>query len=195
MNDDKPIPAPARRPAPPILAYLGIAVVMFGVGMVVESQFASKTAAEVKQSHDQEMQQAADKAKQAADKAEKDEQSLRDALAQEQKNHENDVQAKDKSLAAVSRRASGVRSALEADLSAARSSGDACVARITRISEAIGGVFDSVGEVAGLAKDLGRENEQLKADNQSLSEKLVGWQKWNTERLQRIVVTGQKGGG
>lgn len=195
MSNENPSPAPPKGQAPQILAYLGIAVVMFGVGMVLESQLASRTATEVKQAHDQEMQQAAAQAQQAADKAAKDKQSLMDALAQEQKNHEKDVQDKDKSLAAVSHRASGVRSALEADLSAARTSGDACVARITRISEAIGGVFDSVGEVAGLAKDLGRENEQLKTDNQSLSEKLAGWQKWNTERMQRIVVTGQKNGG
>ena len=140
------------------------------------------------------MKQAAEKADQAARKAEEEKQALRDELAKEQKDHEKAIQAKDRSLAAVSNRAAGVRHALETDLSAARASGDACIARITRISQALDGVFDSVGEVAGLAKDLGRENEQLKADNRDLSDKLAGWQKWNTERMQRIIVTGQRGG-
>ncbi|HEX4597754.1 MAG TPA: hypothetical protein VH278_08220, partial [Burkholderiaceae bacterium] len=61
------------------------------------------------------------------------------------------------------------------------------------ISEAINGVFDSIGEVTGLAQDIGRENQQLKEDNKSLTDKLAGWQKWNTERTQRVTVTGQKG--
>jgi cell shape-determining protein MreC len=87
-----------------------------------------------------------------------------------------------------------VRTALESELSAARSSGEACTARVAGISEAIGGVFDSVGEVASLAQDLGRENEQLKTENKSLVDKLVGWQKWNAERTQRVVITGQKKG-
>jgi hypothetical protein len=113
-------------------------------------------------------------------------------LAKERADHESDIRTKDKNLAAVSSRAAGVRDALQADLSAARANGDACVARVTRISQAIDGVFASVGEVTGIAQDLGRENEQLKADNQQLSDKLVGWQKWNTERLQHIVVNGTK---
>jgi hypothetical protein len=180
--------SPTKSSVPSVLAYLGVAVVMFAVGMLVESQLAAKSAAEVKQTHELEL-------KQAADKAAGEKQTLSDELAKERSNHENAIQAKDKSLAAVSSRAAGVRHALEADLSAARTSGDACTARIARISEAIDGVFDSVGEVAGVAKDLGRENEQLKADNQSLSDKLAGWQKWNADRTNKIVVTGQKGGG
>jgi chromosome segregation ATPase len=186
MSTETPA-GPKQSAAPQVLAYLGIAVVMFGVGMLVESQLAAKAAAEVKQANETEM-------KSAADKASSEKQALSDELAKERSNHETAIQAKDKSLAAVSSRAAGVRRALEADLSAARSSGDACTSRIARISEAIDGVFDSVGEVAGVAKDLGRENEQLKADNQSLSDKLAGWQKWNTDRMNKIVVTGQKGG-
>jgi len=55
-------------------------------------------------------------------------------------------------------------------------------------------VFDSIGEVTGIAQDLGRENQQLKEDNRSLSEKLAGWQKWNAERTQRVTVVGEKKG-
>jgi hypothetical protein len=191
--EEKPTPPP-RSAAGGILGYLGVAVVMFGAGLLLESQLAERTAAQVKLGVEQDMKQAADKADQAARKAEEEKQALRDELAKEQKDHEKAIQAKDRSLAAVSNRAAGVRHALETDLSAARASGDACIARITRISQALDGVFDSVGEVAGLAKDLGRENEQLKADNKELSDKLAGWQKWNTERMQRIIVTGQRGG-
>ncbi len=187
MSAENPIPTPPKGSVPPILGYLGVAVLMFGAGMFLESQLAAKTATQAKQTFEQEM-------KQASDKAEQEKQALNDTLAKERKDHESAIQAKDKNLATVSNHAAGMRHALETELSAARTSGDACVSRITRISEALDGVFESVGEVTGIAKDLGRENEQLKADNQTLSDKLVGWQKWNTERMQRIVVTGQKGG-
>ena len=187
MSEENPIPAPAKNSVPPVLGYLGVAVLMFGAGMLLESQLAARTAAGVKQAHEQEV-------KQITDKASEEKQALTDTLAKEQKEHESTIQAKDKNLANVSNHAAGVRHALETELSAARTSGDACVSRITRISEALDGVFQSVGEVTGLAQELGRENGQLKADNQSLSEKLAGWQKWNTERMQRIIVTGKKEG-
>jgi len=178
----------------PILGYLGIAAVMFGAGMLIESQLAAKTAAEVKQAYEQELKDFGDKADQAAHKAQDEKQSLTDTLAKEREEHEKAIKAKDRNLASVSKHAAGVRDALQADLSAARASGDACLARITRISQAVDGVFDSVGEVTGIAQDLGRENEQLKADNQQLANKLAGWQKWNAERLQRIEITGPRGG-
>jgi regulator of replication initiation timing len=85
-----------------------------------------------------------------------------------------------------------VRRDLEAGLSAARSSGDACTARITGISQALGTIFDSIGEVTGIAQDLGRENKQLKEDNKSLADKLAGWQKWSEENSQRITINGKK---
>jgi chromosome segregation ATPase len=191
MSEEKPNPTSSAMPLSRILAYVGIAAVFFGAGMALESQFAAHTAAAAKQASDQEMKDALDKVNHKADE---EKQALTDTLDKERKEHEKAIQAKDKSLAAVSNRAAGVRHALEADLSAARTSGDACLSRITRISEALDGVFDSVGEVAGLAKDLGRENEQLKTDNKELADKLAGWQKWNTERNQRIIVNAQKGG-
>lgn len=193
MSTEEPAPAPSGSPGPQrILAYVVGGVVLFGAGMLLESQLAARTAADVKAAHDEEMKQAADKAAQAAHKSEEEKQTLTDTLAKERKDHEKDNQSKDRNLAAVSHRADGVRRGLEADLSAARSSGDACIARVTRISEGLNGFFDSVGEVAGIAQDLGRENEQLKADNQQLTDKLAGWQKWNAERLQHIVVTSKK---
>jgi phosphate uptake regulator len=193
MSDESFTREPAKNRLPVILGYVGVAVVMFGAGMLVESRVAAKAAGEDKVAHELQM-------KQAADKAEEQKRALTDALAKERENlakeqEENAkaIKAKDKSLSAASNRAAGVQHALETDLSAARSSGEACTSRITGISEAIGGVFDSVREVTGIAQDLGRENEQLKADNKSLSDKLVGWQKWNSERQQRVTVTGQKG--
>lgn len=193
MSTENEKPPPPKSPANRIPAYLGVAVVAFGAGLLLESQLAARSAAELKLAHEQELKQAAEKADQAARKAEEEKQSLTETLAQERKDHEKAIQAKDRNLASVSNRAVGVRRSLEADLSAARASGDACTARITRISEAIDGVFDSIGEVAGIAKDLGRENEQLKADNKDLSDKLAGWQKWNADRMQRIIVTGKRG--
>jgi chromosome segregation ATPase len=186
-------PAPSRPQRPPVLAFVALALLGFGVGMLLESQLAARTAAEAKAEHDKEMSAAADQAQQALRKASDEKQQISETLDKERTEHEHTVQTKDRSLAAAAQHASGVRHALEAELSAARTSGDACTSRITRISEAIGGIFDSVGEVAGFAQDLERENGQLKADNQSLSEKLAGWQKWNTERMNRIVITAPKG--
>ena len=185
---------PPKNRARDVLIYFVVAAAAFGAGMLLESQLASHTAASAKLAHEQEL-------KQALDKAEQERRTLTDTLAKEREEHEKDnqehakdLQAKDKHLAASASHAAGVRHALEADLSAARTSGEACTARITGISEALGGVFDSIGEVTGIAQDLGRENQQLKEDNKSLSEKLAGWQKWNAERTQRVTVVGQKKG-
>ena len=183
---------PQKNRVQSILTYLAVAVLMFGAGMLLESYLAAKTAASVKVAHEQELKQAADMAEAQKRISEEQKRTLSDTLAKEREDHEKAIQQKDKSLASTSNRFTGVRHALEADLSAARSSGEACTARITGISEALNGVFDSVGEVTGLAQDLGRENQQLKADNQSLTEKLAGWQKWNSER-QRVTVIGEKG--
>ena len=170
-----------------LVAYLAVAVVMFGAGMLLESHLAAQTAASVKLAHEKEL-------KQAAEKAEQDKRMLTDTLVKEREEHAKDIQARDRHLAALTGRAARVRHALEADLSTARTSGEACTTRIAGISEAIGGVFDSIGEVTGIAQDLGRENEQLKEDNKSLSEKLAGWQKWNAERIQRVTIVKQKSG-
>ena len=194
MDLEKPLPEPPKITLLGSLAYAGVALVMFSAGMLLESRLAARTATAVKVAHEQDLKQAEDKADQASRKSQQEKQALSDELAKERANHEKDVQAKDKSLAAVGSRAAGVRRTLETDLSAARASGEACTARIARISEALDGVFDSVGQVTGIAQDLGRENEQLKADNRTLSEKLAGWQKWNTERTQRVTVVGAKSG-
>jgi hypothetical protein len=193
MSTEQFMREPQKNRVASILTYVAVAIVMFGAGMLLESRLAAKTAATVQLAHEQDL-------KQAADKAEQQKRLMTDTLAKEQEElakereeHEKTVQAKDKSMAAAGNRATGMRHALEADLSAARSSGEACTARITGISEAINGVFDSIGEVTGLAQDIGRENQQLKEDNKSLTDKLAGWQKWNTERTQRVTVTGQKG--
>ncbi len=192
MSAEQFMREPQKNRMQSILAYLAVAAVMFGAGMLLESYLAAQTAAAVKLAHEQELKQAAEKAE--AQKRVSDEQKrmLTDTLSKEREDHEKTIQQKDKSLAASTNRFTGVRHALEADLSAARTSGEACTARITGISEALNGVFDSVGEVTGLAQDLGRENQQLKADNQSLNEKLAGWQKWNSDR-QRVTVIGEKG--
>jgi chromosome segregation ATPase len=182
---------PPKNRAREVLVYFVIAVAAFGAGMLLESRLAAQTAASLKLAQEQELKQAADKA---------DEQkrmvtdTLTKELAKEREDHAKAIQAKDRNLASVTGRATGMRHALEADLSAARTSGEACTARIAGISEALNGVFDSVGEVTGIAQDLGRENQQLKEDNKSLSSKLAGWQKWNTERTQRVTVVGQKNG-
>ncbi len=159
--------------------------------MLLESQLAAQKAASVKLAHEQELKQAL---KQVTDKADEQNRNLTDILAKEREDHAKTIQAKDRSLASVTSHATGVRHTLEADLSAARTSGEACTARFAGISEAVNGVFDSVGEVAGIAQDLGRENEQLKEDNKSLSAKLVGWQKWNADRMQRVTIVGEKKG-
>jgi len=187
MSDEQFMRESPKNRALEIVAYVAVAVVMFGAGMVLESHLAAQTAASVKLAHAQEL-------KQAAERAEQDKGMLTDTLAKEREEHAKDIQAKDRNLAGITSRAAGVRHSLEADLSAARTSGDVCTGRIAGISEALGGVFDSVGEVAGIAQDLGRENQQLKEDNKSLSEKLVGWQKWNSERTQRITIVRQKNG-
>jgi chromosome segregation ATPase len=178
---------PLRSRAAEIMACLLGAVVMFAAGMLLESHLAAQTAASVQLAHEHEL-------KQAEEKAEGQRQMLTGTLAKEREDHANAIQAKDKNLASLASRATGVRHSLETDLSAARSSGDACTARIAGISEALGGVFDSIGEVAGIAQDLGRQNQQLKESNKSLVQKLAGWQKWNAERTQRITVIGQKSG-
>jgi chromosome segregation ATPase len=152
---------------------------------LLESQLAAKKAESVQLTHEQEV-------KVATDKAEQYKQVLSESLAKEREEHAKDIQERDRHLASVSGHATGMRHELEAGLSAARSSGDACTARITGISEALGGIFDSIGEVTGIAQDLGRENKQLKTDNKSLAEKLEGWQKWNTENAQRITIIGKK---
>jgi hypothetical protein len=170
-----------------ILAYFVVAVGLFGAGMLLESLLAGQTAALMKLTYEQEL-------KQARQKADEQTLALTDTLSKERENHAKAIRAKDENLAAFTKHAAGVRNALETDVSAARSSGAACTARIAGIAEALGGIFDSVGEVAGIAQDLGRENKQLKADNKSLSTKLAGWQKWNAERTQRIVITAQKNG-
>ena len=176
-----------------ILTYVAVAIVAFGAGMLLESQMAARTAAAAKTADEQALKQAVDKAQAAAAaRAEEEKQAYEDSLAKERAENEKVIQTKDRNLAAANSRFAGVRHALEADLSAARTSGEACTARIAGISEALGGVFDSVGEVAGIAQDLGRENQQLKEDNKSLSDKLAGWQKWNSERTQRVTVTGKK---
>ena len=192
MSAEQFMREPQKNRVQAILTYLAVAVLMFGAGMLLESYLAAKTAATVKLAHEQELKQAADKAEAQKRTSEEQKRMLSDTLAKEREDHEKAIQTKDKSLAATSNRFTGVRRALETDLSAARSSGEACTARITGLSEALNGVFDSVGEVAGLAQDLGRENQQLKADNQSLTEKLAGWQKWNSDR-QRVTVIGEKG--
>jgi hypothetical protein len=193
MSTEQFMREPHKNRVASILTYVALAIVMFGAGMLLESRLAAQQAAKVQVAHEQDL-------KQAADKAEQQKRLMTDTLAKEQEElakereeHEKTVQAKDKSMAAAGNRAAGMRHALEADLSAARTSGEACTARINGISEALTGVFDSIGEVTGLAQDLGRENQQLKEDNKSLSDKLAGWQKWNTERTQRVTVTGQKG--
>jgi hypothetical protein len=182
---------PPKNRAREVLTYFAVAVAAFGAGMLLESQLAVQKAASVKLASEQELKQ---ELKQAADRAEQDKRVLTDTLAKEREEHAKDIQAKDRHLAAFNNHAAGVRNALEADLSAARTSGQACTARIAGISEALGGIFDSVGEVTGIAQDLGRENEQLKEDNKSLSAKLAAWQKWNAERSQRVTVVGQKNG-
>jgi hypothetical protein len=165
--------------------YFVLVAVAFGGGMALESHLDSQTAASVKLAYEQDL-------KLAREKADDQKRTFTDTIAKEREDHAKVIQAKDANLAVVTKHAAGVRTSLESDLSAARSSGEACSARIAGISQALGGVFDSIGEVAVIAQDLGRENQQLKASNKSLSEKLVGWQKWNAERTQRIVVTAQK---
>jgi hypothetical protein len=194
MSDEQFMREPPQNRALKLVPYLAVAVVMFGAGMLLESHLAAQTAASAKLAHEQEMKQAAENLQQATDKAEQDKQMLTDSLAKEREEHARDIQAKDRHLATFTGHAAGVRHALEADLSAARTSGEACTARIAGISEALGGVFDSIGEVTGIAQDLGRENEQLKENNRSLSEKLAGWQKWNAERTQRVTIVGEKKG-
>jgi predicted nucleic acid-binding Zn-ribbon protein len=185
MSDEPSSIEPPQDRGRGLLNYFAIAVVAFGAGILLESQLAARTAASMAQAHEQELQQ-------AAAKAEQEKQALNDSLAKEREEHAKDIQSKDRHLASISSNAAGMRRDLEAGLSAARSSGAACTARITGISEALGGIFDSIGEVTGLAKDLGRENEQLKEDNKSLSDKLAGWQKWNLENSQRITINGKK---
>jgi len=185
MSTEQSTSEPPKDRLPQILTYVAIAAVMFGAGMLLESRMASSEAATVKLAHDQEI-------KQARDRADEQQKTLTEKLEKEREEHANTIQTKDKSLASVANRAAGMRRALETELSAARTSGDACTSRINGISEALDGLFDSVGQVAGIAQDLGRENQQLKEDNKSLSEKLTGWQKWNTERMQRIIVNGKK---
>jgi hypothetical protein len=192
MSTEQFMREPQKNRVQALLTHLAVAVLMFGAGMLLESYLAAKTAASVKVAHEQELKLAADKADAQKRISEEQKRTLSDTLAKEREDHEKAIQQKDKSLAASTNRFGGVRRALEADLSAARGSGEACTARITGISEALNGVFDSVGEVTGLAQDLGRENQQLKTDNQSLTEKLAGWQKWNSER-QRVTVIGEKG--
>ena len=185
---------PPRNRAIEIAAYFVVAVVMFGAGMLLESRLAAQTAASAKLAHQQEL-------KQVTETAEQDKRVLTDTLAKERGEHAKEreedaknIQAKDRHLASLTSHAAGVRHALETDLSAARTSGEACTARIAGISEALGGVFDSIGEVTGIAQDLGRENQQLKEDNRSLSDKVAGWQKWNAERTQRVTIVRQKSG-
>jgi hypothetical protein len=193
MSTEESMHEPPKSRVPEILAYLVVAFVMFAAGMLLESYLAGQTAASVKLAHEHEL-------KQAEEKAEQQRRALSETMAnemakelgKEREDHANAIKAKDKNLASLASRTAGVRHALETDLSAARTSGEACTARIAGISEALGGVFDSVGEVAGIAQDLGRQNEQLKEDNKSLSTKLAGWQKWNAERTQRVTVIGQK---
>jgi len=186
MSTEEEVPRePPKNRAITVLGYVAIAVLAFGGGVLLESQRAEQTQAAQKLAHDQEL-------KQAADKADQEKKVLNDSLAKEREEHAKDIQTKDQHLATFSGHANGVRRALEADLSAARNSGEACTARIDGITKAVGGVFDSIGEVTGLAQDIGRENQQLKEDNKSLSEKLAGWQKWNTERTSQITVIGKK---
>jgi C4-dicarboxylate-specific signal transduction histidine kinase len=192
MSAEEFMREPPKNRARELGAYLAVAVVMFGAGMLLESRLAAQTAASAKLAHEQEL-------KQVTQKAEQDKGALTDTLVKEREEHAKEreqdaknIQAKDRHLATLTSHAAGVRHALETDLSAARTSGEACTARIAGISEALGGVFDSIGEVTGIAQDLGRENQQLKEDNKSLSDKVAGWQKWNAERSQRITVIGQK---
>lgn len=191
MSDEQIMSEPPKNRAREVLTYIAIAVAAFGAGMLLESQLAAQTAASVKLAHEQALKQAL---KQVTDKADEQNRNLTDILAKEREDHAKTIQAKDRNLASVTSHATGVRHTLEADLSAARTSGEACTARIAGISEAVNGVFDSVGEVTGIAQDLGRENQQLKEDNKSLSSKLVGWQKWNAERMQRVTIVGDKKG-
>jgi len=187
MSDEKTSNGAVTNSGRGALTLIAVAVLGFGGGMLLESQLAAQAAATVKLVHEQEL-------KQAAAKAEQETQKLTDSLAKEREEHAKDIQSKDRHLASISSNAAGVRRNLEAGLSAARASGDACTARITGISEALGGIFDSIGEVTGIAQDLGRENQQLKEDNKSLADKLAGWQKWNAENMQRITIIGKKGG-
>jgi hypothetical protein len=184
---------PPKNRSRELLAYLVIALAAFGAGMLLESKRAEQAAASVEQAHQLEVKTLEDTLKNTNQKSEQDKQTLNDSLAKEREQHAKDIQAKDRHLADLRSSTAGMRRDLEASLSAARSSGDACTARIAGISQALGGIFDSIGEVAGLAQDLGRENQQLKEDNKSLTDKLVGWQKWNAEQSQRITIIGKKG--
>lgn len=185
MSEEEATQEAPKSRAVAVLTYIAVAIVAFGAGIFLESQLAARTEASVKLAHDQEL-------KQAEDKAAQEKRALTESLDKEREEHAKDIQTKDRNLATYTGHATGVRRALEADLSAARTSGEACTARIAGISEAVNGVFDSIGEVTGLAQDIGRENQQLKEDNKSLSEKLAGWQKWNAERMQRITIIGKK---
>jgi hypothetical protein len=160
--------------------------------MLLESRFAAQTADLVKVAHENELKTAAERSAQERLLAEKEKQKFTESLEKERDEHAKDNRSKDRNLAAASSHATGLRNALEAELTAARTSGTACTSRIAGISEALGGLFESIGEVTGIAQDLGRENQQLKEDNHALSDKLTGWQKWNSERMQRIIINGKK---
>jgi hypothetical protein len=192
MSTEQISSEPPKDRARSVLNYFAIAVIAFGAGVLLESQLAAQTAASIRLAQEQELKQTSAKAEQTAAKADQDKQTLTDTLAKEREEHAKDIQAKSRHLASISSNAAGVRRDLEAGLSAARSSGDACTARITGISQVLGGIFDSIGEVTGIAQDLGRENNQLKEDNKSLSNKLTGWQKWNEENSQRITINGKR---
>jgi len=185
MSEEPTFEEPPKSHVREYLIVIAVAIGAFAAGILLESHLAAQAAAAVAQTHEAAL-------KQVTDKAEQEKRNLTDSLAKEREDHAKDIQTKDQHLAAFSSRAAGMRHDLEAGLSAARSSGAACTARIAGISEALGGVFESIGEVTGIAQDLGRENQQLKEDNKSLSDKLTGWQKWNAEQNQRIIINGKK---
>ncbi len=80
MSAEEFMREPPKNRARQLVAYLAIAAVMFGAGMLLESHLAGQTAASAKLGHEQEL-------KQVAEKAEQDKRMLTDTLTKEREEH------------------------------------------------------------------------------------------------------------
>jgi hypothetical protein len=117
-----------------------------------------------------------------------------EGIIQDQKDrHARAEQQQSAHLSSFARNAAGVRHDLEAQLSSARTDGQACSSRIAGIADTLGGVFDAVGEVADIAQELDQQNGRLKAENRKLAEQVSGLvANYKENHPERVVVSARK---
>jgi FtsZ-binding cell division protein ZapB len=115
---------------------------------------------------------------------------LNTIIEHERTDRANAMRQRDEHLSALTRTTVRVRHELQGQLDAARGDREACVARITGISDAVAVLIDGIGELETSAGEVERENKDLRAANHKLANQVTGWQqRYRDLHVEQIVVT------